>query len=426
MPKLAMTQETGTILQWYKSVGDAVRVGEPLLEVMTNKVNVEVESYVDGVLLKRLFEEGAEVPVLDVIGYIGKAGEAIPTQDAPQQSAAAAALPTATDAPVAAASEAKAQSDETGSVRATPAARALARQHGVYLAEVRGTGALGRIHREDVEAFIEHRQAQSAPTPAERRHQESPAAAVPAKSPVKTSSSPAPSMEQDATVVPLTEMRRIIGAHMAESAYTAPHVTLVVEADMQALSDLRQQLLPSIEAETGARLSVNTVLLKAVASVLHRYPNVNATWGEGAQLIQHRSVHLGMAVSVPNGLLVPVVRDADRLGLAELTERAKQVSDAARNQKLSPDDLQGGTFTVSNLGMFEIEEFTPIINQPQVAILGVGNIIEKPVAREGQVVIRPQMKLSLSFDHRALDGAEAAMFLRDVKRTLEQPLSMLV
>ncbi|MDQ0191206.1 2-oxo acid dehydrogenase subunit E2 [Alicyclobacillus cycloheptanicus] len=431
MPKLAMTQESGTILQWFKTEGETVRVGEPLLEVMTNKVNIEVESYTEGVLLKRLYEAGTEVPVLDVIAYIGEAGEPVPTNEAaPLPSGGEnAAVPSASDT---SAANARPSSNEPGArdaasdagqkVRATPAARALARAHGVPLQQIQGSGHLGRIHREDVQAYLEQRIALENASPAQRRSKPRATADAPEAKAARQVTADT----DDQTVVPLTGMRRVIGQRMAESAFQAPHVTLCLEVDMRAASELRTQLIPLVEAETGTRLSMNTLILKTVARVLRKHPNVNATWAQENALVQHRSVNLGMAVSVPGGLLVPVIPGADRLGLGELAAKASELADRARAQKLSPDDLQGGTFTVSNLGMFGIEEFTPIINQPQVAILGVGSMIEKPTVHNGQVVIGPQMKLSLSFDHRALDGAEAAMFLRDVKQSLESPMSLLL
>ncbi len=414
MPKLAMTQETGTILQWYKAEGEPVEPGEPLLEVMTNKINIDVESYKEGILLKRLYDEGAQVPVLEVIAYIGQ-----PEEKIPEQLATAPQIEKLSEFTCVKESEIY----DRRKVRATPAARALARAHHIDLNEVTGTGNRGRIHKEDVQAHMERRKASVIASPAERRTLEpiKQSQISPQSERINTSQHRYP---QD-TTVKLTGIRKIIGERMAQSAFNAPHVTLCLEVDMLEASTLRQQMMPIVEQQTESRFSMNVIILRAVASALRKHSNVNATWSGENELTYHASVHLGMAVAVQSGLLVPVIHEADRIGFSELTTVTKQLADEARGRTLSPDALIGGTFTVSNLGMYGIEEFTPIINSPQVAILGVGCIIDKPCAVNGQVVIRPRMKLSISFDHRALDGAEAAAFLQDVKKILETPMLLL-
>lgn len=422
MPKLAMTQETGTILQWYKAEGDSIQIGEPLLEVMTNKVNIDVESYHEGILLKRLYEAGTEVPVLDTIAYIGHANELdsffsdVPIPSQPPN------IPKST-------SNRKEEHIETThistsivpKIRATPAARALARVHQIELIHVSGSGEHGRIHRDDIQAFLEKRTSNVQSSPSDRRNIDK----------IKSEINPTQNnsivhlLNSDETLVKLSGMRKVIGQRMSQSAFCAPHVTLVLEVDMLGMNQFREQLNAHLNLQESQRISMNVFLLKATAVTLRKHPNVNATWHSDDELLEHRNVHLGMAVAVSKGLYVPVITDADRLGMVELSNESKRLAKEAREQTLSPDDLQGGTFTVSNLGMFGIEEFTPIINAPQVAILGVGKMIDKPVVWNGEITIRPQMKLSLSFDHRALDGAEAAEFLQDLKQTIEQPMLLL-
>lgn len=421
MPKLAMTQETGIIIQWYKSEGDFVEVGEPLFEAMTNKVNIDVESYDQGVLLKQLYQAGAEVVVLEVIGYIGQPGEQIP--DALHQGQSQNAHPAeATENPVTGPHPLPNYAVDNGPVRATPSARALARTYGANLTLISGSGKNGRIHREDVTAFVEGHKAE---LPDSQREIEMGKPLEPSVESHDVTSEQKTSVRRYEQVVPLSGIRKVIGQRMSQSAFNAPHVTLTMEVDMFAATELRKQMMPIVEKQTAVRLSMNTIILKCAASVLRKYPNVNSTWHGNDELVLHQAVHLGMAVATPNGLFVPVIYDADQLGLSELTIATTQLAERARTNTLAPDTLQGGTFTVSNLGMYGIEGFTPIINTPQVAILGVGCIIEKPVAIQGNVQIRPQMTLSLSFDHRALDGSDAAQFLRDIKNTLEQPMMLL-
>ncbi|MEW8985927.1 MAG: dihydrolipoamide acetyltransferase family protein, partial [Bacillus sp. (in: firmicutes)] len=242
------------------------------------------------------------------------------------------------------------------------------------------------------------------------------------------SSKPAPSAAASIPVAQrrkMTGMRKIIADRMAQSAYTAPHVTLTTEVEMSKVKELRLTLLPVIEKKTGFRLSFTDILVKAVGSALARHPQVNVSI-DGDELVQHSQVHIGLAVAVLDGLMVPVIKDVLSKGLAELTSDAKEIGKRARENKLLPDQMKGSTFTISNLGMYAVDAFTPIINQPESAILGVGRIQDKPVAINGALEIRPMMTLSLSFDHRAMDGAPAAAFLTELKQILESPYELLV
>lgn len=401
MPKLGMTMETGTIMQWFKEEGDTVEAGEVLLEVMTDKINIEVEAYESGVLLKTYYQEDDVVPVNQVIGYIGQPNEEVPDQPPEIDSQESNTEEKSEEAP---SSQKKTEVTNNQSIdkpRATPAARKWAREYGIQLADVPGSGPRGRIHVEDVQKFVK-----------EQKQQQTRVPEIPVAESVQSRTS-------------VTGMRKVIGERMLQSVQQAPHVTLHTQIDMKQSVDLRKQLLPVIEEQTGFRLSYTEIILKAVAVTLRKHPMLNASMVQD-EIVVHDQINIGLAVSHPDGLLVPVLRQVDQLGLAALTQESKQVAQQARSGQLSPDALQGGTFTVSNLGMYAVDEFTPIINLPETAILGVGRIQEKPVGVDGEIVLRPMMSLSLSFDHRVIDGAPAAAFLTDLKATLENPYQLLV
>ncbi|SDO48476.1 pyruvate dehydrogenase E2 component (dihydrolipoamide acetyltransferase) [Paenibacillus sp. yr247] len=429
MPKLGATMENGKILMWHKKEGDSIINGEILLEVMTDKVNIEVEAEVSGILLKTLFQQDEDVPVMQVIAYIGNEGEGIPGTAAQSIMEAKEQVPSA-----------------AGKLRRTPAARKLASDRNVDLRQVTGSGPLGRIHRSDVEKFISRKADKIVVTPLARKMAEDQQLVVDEikgtgihgkitsqdvqshlqqKSPETSKSIEAKPIGESAERVRVEGIRKVVGRRMAESAFVAPHVTLVSEADMSQAMKLREQLLPSIEKRTGFRLSYTEMIMKAVAHSLRNHPMVNASL-QGDYIMLNRDVHIGLAVAVPNGLLVPVIRDVDKKGLAALTEESKTLGKLARDQKLGLDQMTGGTFTISNLGMYAVDSFTPIINQPESAILGVGRIHDKAVGVDGSIELRPMMTLSLSFDHRVIDGAPAAAFLTEIKGILENPLELLL
>lgn len=451
MPKLGMTMETGTIIKWFKEEGEAVRQGEVLLEVLTDKINIEVEAYHSGLLLKRYYEEDSVVAVNHIIGYIGAAGDLAPDSPpdaaglAPDSGGARAEEP---DAAAVASPDGREAARPAGKPRATPAARKAARERGIELAAVTGSGAHGRIHRADVERHAAGggaaRQALATPLAKQiaaagglqldavagsgdrgkivRADVERALHAGAADSAAAEASSAQAGAQR---TVKLQGMRKIIAQRMAQSAFTAPHVTLSSTVDMTAAKALRAELLPVIERQTGLRISYTEILLKAVSACLVRHPLLNARWKDDEVVLSDR-VNIGLAVSVKDGLMVPVIHGAQQMGLAELVRKSKEQAAGARDNKLKPEDLSGGTFTVSNLGMYAVDSFTPIINQPEVAILGVGQIQDKPAAVDGQIAIRPMMTLSLSFDHRVIDGAPAAAFLTDLKNVLEHPFQLLV
>lgn len=444
MPKLSSTMEVGTLLQWLKEEGDSVEIGEPIFEIMTDKINIEVEAYDAGTLLKKYFQEDDQVPVNYIIGYIGIAGETVPDaspglsgSEVEVQEQAEAPAPAATDAAdLVGVGNSVSQNGEKP--RATPAARKLARVNELEIGAIQGSGPNGRVQKKDVVAVIERVGAAPKATPLAHKIAASEQVNLSAVTGtgvngkiVKTDVIAAGSKVEVAPVsIPsprkkMSGMRKVIAERMAQSAYTAPHVTLTTDVDMTKVKELRASLLPIVEKQTGLRLSYTEVLIKAAAAALSRHPEVNVSI-EGDEIVQHGQVHIGLAVAVPGGLMVPVVKDVLIKGLSELTHDAKEIGQRARENKLLPDQLKGSTFTISNLGMYAIDAFTPIINQPESAILGVGRIVDKPVAVNGALEIRPMMTLSLSFDHRAIDGAPAAAFLTELKQILENPFELLV
>jgi pyruvate dehydrogenase E2 component (dihydrolipoamide acetyltransferase) len=439
MPKLSSTMETGTLLQWFKEEGDTVEIGEPLLEILTDKINIEVEAYEEGVLLKRYFDVDDQVPVNHVIGFIGAEGEAVPT-DPPGVSG---------DSSDSASGERVVENNEESlnvavqvesgeKPRATPAARKSAKVHQVELAVVAGSGPNGRVHLKDVTEHVSTGKVKSKVTPLAGKIAEHEKVDVSA---LNGSGLNGKIVKQDVTAAihdkgkesatppekrrKIAGMRKVISDRMSQSAFTAPHVTLISEIDMTKVKELRTQLLPIVEKQTGFRLSYTEVIIKAVGAVLSRFPAINASLIND-EIIYNDDVHIGLAVAVPDGLMVPVIREVNQKGLADLTIDAKDISKRAREQKLLPDQLKGSTFTISNLGMYAIDGFTPIINQPETAILGVGRMQDKPVVLNASIEIRPMMTVSLSFDHRVIDGAPAAEFLTELKRVLENPFELLV
>ncbi|HZQ16067.1 MAG TPA: dihydrolipoamide acetyltransferase family protein [Gaiellaceae bacterium] len=394
LPRLGQGMESGTVRKWLKAEGDTVEKGEPLFEVDTDKVTQEVESDFAGVLLRIALEEG-EAPVGQTIAWIGSPGESIPE---PRDSSVTAAdtvakgaLPAPAQAPAERRDTSVTVADTVGDgdrVKASPLARRIARERGIDLRALTGTGPEGRIIAEDVE-----RGAAAAP------------AAVPA-------AAPAGEIER----VPLTNIRKTIARRLT-AAWQAPVFQLTVSADMTRANELVARVR---ELSPDVRVTVTDLLAKVCAVALRRHPDVNVQYSEDA-LLRYPTANVGIAVAAPQGLVVPVLRSVERLSLAELAAARADAVGRARDNKLTPQDLEGGTFTISNLGMFGVEQFVAVINPPQAAILAVGATVDTPVARDGQVVVRPMLTLTLTVDHRAVDGAAGADFLRTVKQLLEDP-----
>jgi pyruvate dehydrogenase E2 component (dihydrolipoamide acetyltransferase) len=420
MPKVDMVMETGTFFEWLKKEGEHVSKGDPLFVIETDKSAIEMESPADGILAGVRAKQNDVIPVTEVIAYILAPGESLPSKSIPQQvvtiSAPTGARPSTAPEPAVVV----AQAGMLEKVRVTPVARRLAKELHLDLTQMVGHGPRGRIHRADVLAFQQSHAAVERPqipaTPP------APVPAVPVVAPVSLRTSaliPLPDARQK-QVIPLSGARKIIGERMAQSAFTAPHINLSLRVDMTEAIRLRERLLEPLKAQTGQRLSFTAILARAVATVLPRHPFMNASLTESS-IILWEDIHLGIATSVEENLIVPVVREAQSKSLGQIVTALADLTDRARNRKLTPSEMTGSTFTISNLGMFGIETFTAIINPPEAAILAVGKMVDTPVAHEGQIVLRPMLELTACADHRISDGATVARFLADLKASLENP-----
>lgn len=412
MPKLSDTMTEGVVATWNKNVGDTVKAGEVLAEIETDKATMEFESFYDGVLLHIGVETGKAAPVNSILAIIGQAGEDIsaalasagesapsPAVEAPKTEAAPAPAPVATPVaatPAPAVTTAPVSNNNNGRVFASPLAKKLASEKGIDIQSVAGTGESGRIVKRDVDHYTPY-------TPAVRTF------------------SAAPSGVESFTDEPVSQMRKTIARRLAESKFTAPHFYLTMDINMdQAISS--RKALNSLD---GVKVSFNDLVVKAVAMALKQNPGVNSSWmGDFIRRNQH--VHIGVAVAVEDGLLVPVIRHADTKGLVQISAEVREYAQKAKDKKLQPSDWEGNTFTISNLGMFGIESFTAIVNPPDSCILAIGGIKEVPVVKNGQVVPGNVMKVTLSCDHRVVDGATGSAFLQTFKTYMENPAAMLL
>ena len=400
LPRLGQGMESGTIVKWLKSEGDQVEKGEPLYELDTDKVTQEVEADASGVLLRIAVAEG-EVPVGKTIAVIGEQGEAVEVGDDAQEEGSPARAreqdrergrQASTDGQGERVTELKAPASGNGRIKASPLARRIARERGIDLSAVARTGPEGRVVAEDVERAA----ATAAPTP--------------------TVAAPAPS-PAEVEVEQLSSMRKTIARRLTE-AWQAPVFQLGITVDMGRALEVRKRLV-DLHGD-GVKPTVSDLLTKVCAAALMRHRGVNALYkGEAIEL--YPAANIGIAVAIPNGLVVPVIRDCEHKTIAEIAADRAAVVERARSGKLQQADLEGGTFTISNLGMFGIERFIAVLNPPQAAILAVGSTEEKPVAVDGEIVVRPRLELTLTCDHRAIDGATGAQFLGDVKAFLEEP-----
>src|SRR4051795_9781867 len=402
LPRLGQGMEAGTITKWLKSEGDTVEKGEPLFEIDTDKVTQEVESDFAGVLLKITLPEG-EAPVGQTIGYIGKEGEAVEDAGMPQsaekpaeahardperEEGREASAQEAAEAPSQTSQAQASSASNGGRIKASPLARRIARERGIELSSLRGTGPDGRIVADDVERGE---------------------AAAPAIAPEAVPTG-------DIESVPLTKIRKTIARRLT-AAWQAPVFQLTVTADMTRANELVARVR---ELNPDVRVTVTDLLAKVCAQALMRHRDVNVQYTEDA-LLKFPTANVGIAVAAPQGLVVPVLLSVERLSLADVGAARAAVVGRARENKLTAQDLEGGTFTISNLGMFGIEQFVAVINPPQAAILAVGATVDTPVARNGAVEIRPMLTMTLTVDHRAVDGAAGAAFLRTVKQFVEDP-----
>ena len=424
MPRLSDTMEEGTVASWLKKIGDTVEEGDILAEIETDKATMEFESFYSGTLLYIGIQEGQSAPVDAVLAVIGPAGtdvqsvlsgassgaSAASSADAkmtepqiaqPEQSAAATA-PSTSNAP---------NTASDSRVFASPLAKRIAQEKGIDLTQLNGSGENGRIIRRDLEG--------AKPSSVQA------ASAVSASPVTESAAGQAPSIavavgQEHAESIKNSQMRKVIAKRLSESKFSAPHYYLTIEVEMDEAKSARA----SMNELPETKVSFNDMVLKACAMALLKHKQVNTTWRDDHTIVNHH-VHLGVAVAVEDGLVVPVIKHANQLSLSHIGAQVKDMAGRARTKKLTPAEMEGSTFTVSNLGMFGIDEFTSIINQPNSAILSVGSIVEKPVVRDSQIVIRSMMKLTLACDHRTVDGATGAQFLQTLKTYLEHPVTML-
>ncbi|MEE9182700.1 MAG: dihydrolipoamide acetyltransferase family protein [candidate division NC10 bacterium] len=402
MPKMGYDMTEGTIVRWRKQEGDEVKHGEVIAEIETTKVTVEVEAYGSGVLRKIVVLEGQTVPVGEVIAIIAGRDEPIPgVEEKAPPAVKGVPRPESKPADVAVGGKREA----AARIAASPLARQIAREQGVDLKLIRGTGPGGRIVKEDVEAFLTKRPVE-VPRPAPV-----PAAAAAAAAPHEV-----PHEERG-----LSRIRQTIARRMAESKRVAPHFYVTSDIDMTEAIKLRQGMNALLEER--AKISVTDMLVKAAAKTLLEFPEANASFAEEKIRVYHR-INIGVAVALDEGLVTPVIPDCDKKPLSQIAQEAKELVQRARTGRLRPEDFTPGTFTISNLGMFDVEEFVAIINPPEAAILAVGSVTARPAVVDGEVKVADRMKVTLSADHRVLDGAVAARFLQRFKLFLEQPLHL--
>jgi pyruvate dehydrogenase E2 component (dihydrolipoamide acetyltransferase) len=430
LPKVDMVMETGTFVEWFKQEGQQVVKGEPLFTILTDKAAIEIESPASGTLAGVSAKPDDVIPVSETIAYILAPGERLPERrngafaTSGTAGAAASAVPAETATGAVVSEAAPSPTAPAGKVRASPVARRMAAELGLNLNTLSGRGPRGRIQLADVAAAeqLGKQAQQTQPTSAFQTP------AAPAVENMRPSGMPAlqiPLPEaRRKEVIPLTGGRKIIAQRMAYSAATAPHITLSLHVDMSEATRLRTSLLAKIEQSTGQRLSFTAILARAVAAVLPSHPFINASLN-GEEIICWEDVHLGIATSLKNYLIVPVIHQAQTKNLEQLVTALADLVERARGRRLSPAEMSGSTFTISNLGMFGIEAFTAIINPPESAILAVGKIVERQATEEDSLTLKPMMNLTLSADHRVIDGVAAAGFLAELKATLENPYLLL-
>jgi pyruvate dehydrogenase E2 component (dihydrolipoamide acetyltransferase) len=418
MPKLGFDMAEGTLVQWTKQVGDTIASGDVIAEIETDKATIEIEGYASGTILALLADAGDVLAVGSVIGWVGEPGEAVPSAGG---AAPAKASSQAKTAPVATKSKSngvpqpvpvvQVDSSLPGGVKASPLARRIAAEKGINLQQVSGTGPGGRVVKADVEQF----------TPADMP-------AAPATAPVAIPAASVGTLPSgpDVEVIDTSNLRRRIGNRMVESKQQVPHFYVTSEMDVAALLDLRKQLNASISDE-NQKLTVNDLIVKAAALALRQFPNLNSHY-YGDKIVRHKRIHIGIAVALPNGGLMNVIaRDADKTALGTMAARNKEMIARARDGKVKPDDVEGGTFTVSNLGVYDVDHFIAIINPPEAGILAVGSARQVPVVlADGTLGVGTRMKVTISVDHRVSDGAEGAAYMQAFKTLVENPLRLVM
>ena len=418
MPRMSDTMEEGNIVGWLKQEGDTVEPGDTLAEVETDKATMELDSYSEGVILHIAVKEGS-VPINGVIAVIGEAGEdwkaAIAAESdggsAPSSSSNETPAPIEEPTPSMTIS-AHTSSSSDSRIKASPLAKSMAMDAGIDLAQVQGSGDNGRIIKRDIEALLGKSSASSSVS--------SPAAVTPSApviQPVKRSE-----LTGGYEDVPMSMMRKAIAKNVVANKFSAPHFYLTIEMDMEKAIESRKKM----NEIAPTKISFNDLVLKAAAVALRQHPIINASWMDGSSIRHNHDINIGVAVATPDGLLLPVIRNTDTKSLSQINGEVRALAGLAKEKKLPPEDMQGSTFMISNLGMFGIEEFTAIVNRPNACSMAVGAIIDKPVVKDGAVVPGKRMKVTLSCDHRVVDGATGAEFLQTFKKVMEDPIRMLV
>jgi pyruvate dehydrogenase E2 component (dihydrolipoamide acetyltransferase) len=435
MPKLSDTMTEGTLIKWHKKVGDSVEIGDILAEVETDKATMEMEAFDEGTISEILIQEGEKAPIGGVLAVLGGDGSSASAEEEspavePFAETSDSAEPEAIAKPVSKAAAPVAEGDR---VKSSPLARKIAAEKNIEITTIEGTGPGGRIVRKDVEAAAKSGGSKPQPASSESRAASALAAAAKAKS----TSQPAPAapaagpqaiqpvVREGDELIELSSMRKIIASRLLTSKVTIPHFYLHLEIDAAPLMTVRKQINDQAEKTHGNKFSVNDFILKAVINAAQAVPAVNASF-TGEHIVRFKHVGLSVAIAVDDGLVTPVIKQAETKSLLAISQAVKDFAVRARDKKLKPDEFDGGTITVSNLGAWGVESFDAIVNPPQASILSVGAAIEKPVVKNGQVVPGLRMNLGLSCDHRVIDGAVAAAFLSEIKKLLEQPALMLL
>ena len=409
MPRLSDTMEEGNIVGWTVKVGDSVKPGDVLAEVETDKATMELESFNEGTLLYIGKKQGA-VPVDGIIAIIGKKGEDYKKMLAEAENSTSpkeekkepTSMPqqeviTSTPTEASSTITSSETTHDTSRILSSPLARSIAAQKGIALNAITGTGDNGRIIKKDVESYV--------PSTVTRTVQRS---SMPVATDIAYGDHP------------VSQMRKIIARRLSESKFGAPHFYLTVEINMDNAMTARK----AVNEHPDIRISFNDIIMKASAAALRKHPAINSSW-YGDKITYHQHINIGVAVSIPDGLMVPVIKDTDLKSLSQINAEVRALAGKARDKKLQPDEMQGNTFTISNLGMFDIEEFTAIINPPDACILAVGSIMQKPIVKNGEIVVGNMMKVTLSCDHRVVDGVKGSEFLQTLKAMLENPIMML-
>lgn len=414
MPRLSDTMQEGTLSHWLKKLGDEIKKGDILAEIETDKATMDLEAYDSGILERILVQEGETVPIGQPLAIIGS-GAGVQQQEQPAATVGAAAgqeQPAPQE--MAGMRRERPETEQSGDgrlIKSSPLARRMAEEHNIDLGQVKGTGPGGRIVRDDIEEFLEQKQA--APRPAAAPPQEAPAPAVAAQV----------SMPPDFEAVPLSRTQAIIARRLTESKQTIPHFYVSNEVDVTDALVLRQTFNANA-GEGEVKVTVNDLIVKACALALEKFPEVNSSFRDG-QFIRHKHINVGIAVDIPSGLVVPVIRDTNIKGVRTIARESRVLIEKARANKLAPADLEGGTFSVSNLGMMDVTDFIAVINPPQAAILAVATARKQFVPIDGQPVVRDLMGMTMSADHRVIYGAMVARFLQEVKRLLQNPYNLL-